>query len=426
MWLFPLVLACYRVMLPFWLLLAAPGWVVKMARRGGFGSGLGERFAIYTTPPEGEPCGAIHVHAVSVGEALLALKLIRAWRERDPAARFVLATGTATGHEVARRAELADVRVTYVPVDLRLCVASYLRRFEPARLVLVEGEMWPHLLLACRRRGVPVMLVNARLSPRSEARFRAVAPIVRPVFGLLDGMAVQEPEDIARWEALGIDRAKLRVTGSMKFDPGAGALPARRPEFTAMLAAFGPGRPVVLAASTHGGEDAWIGAAVREAWPQALFVTVPRHAERRAEVKASLEAIGFEAIARSAFTPPQDPARACLMVDSTGELRDWTAHAAAVVIGKSILGIGGQNPAEAIQARSVLFFGPHMENFEPLAARLASRGGAWRFTTAEELATGLKHRLGDPAAAEAACSAAAEVLAVHSGATSRMLDFLGV
>src|SRR5690606_5411998 len=135
--------------------------------------------------------------------------------------------------------------------------------------------------------------------------------------------------------------------GSLKFDPGAAQRPARRDEFAAMIEAFGAGRPVVLAASTHAGEDAWIGSAVREASSEALYVTVPRHAERREEVRSELEAAGFEVVLRSSFRRPVEPARACLVVDSTGELRDWTAHADAVVIGKSILGFGGQNPAEA-------------------------------------------------------------------------------
>ena len=419
---FRLVLGLYRLLLPVFFLLVLPGWILRMGRRGGFGSGLRERFSIYTRPEEEEPCGAVHVHAVSVGETLLALKLIRAWQARVPGKRFVLATGTATGHAVAAEAALADVRVTYAPVDFPVCVNRYMNRFEPERLVLVEGEAWPHLLLACRKRGIPVTLLNARLSPRSERRYRNVASIVRPVFGMLDAVAAQEEADVPRWEALGVSRDKITVTGSSKFDPGAAVLPAQRAEFTAMLSSFGSARPVVLAASTHAGEETWIGKAIRET--TALYAVVPRHAERRAEVRADLEAEDFEVVQRSAFHPPSDPSRACFMIDSTGELRDWTAHADLVVIGKSILGTGGQSPAEAILARKPLLFGRNMQNFEPLATSLVNAGGAIRFDSAASLKQHVGELLADPARRARMSDAASHVLATHAGATQRMIDLL--
>lgn len=419
---FRLVLGLYRLLLPLFLVTALPGWLIRMGRRGGFGSGLRERFSIYSRPEEEEPCGAVHLHSISVGETLLALKLIRAWRERDPEQRFVLATGTATGHAVAKEAALPKVRVTYSPVDLRCCVARYLNRFEPAQLVLVEGEAWPHLLLACRKRGIPVRLVNARLSPRSEKRYRKLAGIVRPVFGMLDKVAAQEAADVERWEALGVAREKTTVTGSSKFDPGAAVLPAKREEFAKMLDAFGKDRAVVLSSSTHGDEEAWIANALREV--DALCALVPRHAERRAEVKAALAKGYFEVVLRSAFHPPQDPAHACFVIDSTGELRDWTAHATLVVIGKSILGRGGQSPVEAILARKPLLFGPNMQNFEPLCSSLVSAGGAIRFRDAAEFDSSVRALIADPARAMRMCDEAARVLATHDGATERILDML--
>lgn len=419
---FRLVLGLYRLLLPFLFLIALPGWLVRMARRGGFGSGLRERFSIYTRPEEAEPCGEVHLHAVSVGETMIALKLVRAWQVREPGRRFVIAVGTATGHAVAKDAAIEGVRVTYAPFDFPVCVGRYVARFEPSQIVLVEGEAWPHLLLECQKRGVPVRLVNARLSPRSERRYRKVAPLVQPVFGMLDAVAAQEPSDIARWEALGVALEKITVTGSSKFDPGAAALPAKREEFSAMLDPFGKGRPVVLAASTHGDEEAWIGRAMHEV--KALYAAVPRHAERRAEVRAALEGEGYEVILRSNYHSPRDAANACFVIDSTGELRDWTAHATFVVIGKSILGTGGQSPVEAILARKPLLFGPHMENFEPLASSLVASGGAIRFRDRWELVHSLKDLLSDSARCERMCESAARVLDGHAGATGRILDLL--
>lgn len=415
-------LAIYRLLLPLLFIAAFPGWVVKMVRRGGIGTRLGERAAIYSVPLEQEPCGAVHIHAVSVGEALLALKLLREWRAADPDQAFLLATGTATGHAVASAAGLPGLRVTYSPLDFPSMVGRYLNRFEPAQIVLIEGEAWPHLLRACRRRNIPVRLVNARLSPRSSRRYRRFAAWVRPVFGHLDFVAIQEPADVAVWEALGVDREKIHATGSLKFDPGSGPRPATRPEFQEMLGAFGRGRRIVLAASTHHGEEAAFANAARAADPAALPVIVPRHAERRREVTADLERAGFEVILRSRFHPPIHPQNACLVVDSTGELRDWTAHAEVVVIGKSFLATGGQNPAEAILARRPLVFGPHMENFQPLASRLVTAKGCLQVGSLADLATAIRRALGPDAAGLA--ENAATLLASHEGATLRILDLL--
>ena len=423
---FVLGLTLYRLLLPLLFLVAFPGWLVKMLRRGGLGTPLGERVGLYTVPLEFEPCGAIHVHAVSVGEALLALKLIREWRRAEPARRFVLATGTATGFAVASAADLPGLRVTYAPLDFPGMVRRYLKRFEPAQVVLVEGEAWPHLLLACQRRQLPVSLVNARLSPGSARRYQRFAAWVRPLFGLLETLATQEPEDAAVWEALGVPAAKIHCTGSLKIDPGSGPVPTRRPEFQAMLDAFagaGGRRPVILAASTHAGEEAWLAAAIRSADPSALAVIVPRHAERRAQVKSELERLGFEVVLRSAFAPPDNPAAACFVIDTTGELRDWTAHADAVIIGKSFLATGGQNPCEAILAEIPVICGPHMENFQPLTDSLIAAGAIFPAHDPASLAAALRQAL-DPAQARPATVRATAILTRHHGATRRIVELL--
>lgn len=418
-------LAIYRLLLPFLFIVAFPGWILKMLRRGGFHTQLGERAAIYTTPLEYEPCGAVHFHAVSVGESLLALKLIREWLMEEPGRRFVLATGTATGHAVARAADIPGLRVTYSPLDFRWMVRRYLNRFEPAQIVLIEAEVWPHLLLECQRRKTPVRLVNARMSPRSARRFTRCAGLLRPLYSLLDFVAIQEPEDAGIWEMLGICPQNIHPTGSVKFDPGSGARPSRNPEFQVMLDCYGKNRPVVLAASTHAGEAAWIAAAIRDANPDILAVIAPRHAERRMEVKAELEAAGFAVSLRSTFTEPAASADRpqVFVIDSTGELRTWTAHADGVIIGKSFLATGGQNPGEAILAGKPVIFGPHMENFQPLAQRLVTTGGAICARDPSELSQAILTSI-NPQQAEAMTRHATKVLARHDGATRRILALL--
>jgi 3-deoxy-D-manno-octulosonic-acid transferase len=416
----------YRLLLPLFLMVALPGWWMRMLRRGGMGTGLAERIGIYRGDLECEPCGAVHLHAVSVGEVMIALRLIRSWHRREPGKTFVLATGTATGHAVATAARIDGLRVTYAPLDFRISVRRYLDRFEPLCIVLVEGEAWPQLLIEARRRGIPVVLVNARMSPRSAKRYRRFAAWLRPYFSLLDWIAIQESGDESLWKPLGIDSANIHVTGSLKYDPEDAVMPQPREAFDRILSRFGNPKRIVLAASTHAGEDAWIARAAIHAADDVLMVMAPRHAERRDEVVAELVAAGFRPVLRSACDDPfsVDVGVPVLVIDSTGELRDWTAHADVVVIGKSFLAKGGQSPVEAVLAGKPVVFGPHMENFEPLASSMVAHGGAIRADDAASLVGAIRAGL-DDGNVRRQTEAASACLARHRGAIDRVLDLLG-
>ena len=225
-----------------------------------------------------------------------------------------------------------------------------------------------------------------------------------------------------------MDPRRIHHTGSLKFDPGSGPRPTKRPDFQQMLDAIRGKRPVILAASTHPGEDAFIATAIRDTAPHALPVVVPRHAERRTDVKNELERAGFEVVMRSKCQPGfgvQLPGARphVFLIDSTGELCDWTAHADVIIIGKSFLAMGGQNPSEAILAGKPLILGPHMENFEPLAARLTSTCGCLRAVDAPQLRTAIGIAL-DPTSAASLTRNAACLLVRHDGATQRILNLL--
>lgn len=417
-------LLLYRLLLPLLFVAAFPAWLLKMLRRDGMGTALLERAGIYEHSAEFEPCGAIHIHSVSVGETLLALKLVREWRKRAPQQEFVIATGTATGHHVATAATLDGVRVTYAPLDFRWMVRRYLARFEPSSIVLIEGEVWPHLMLACKSRGIPVTLVNARVSPSSARRYRRFAPWIRPLFSRLRAVAIQERADSALWRDLGVPAECIQHTGSLKFDPGSGKPPRRREEFQRLLDRHPDRGPVILASSTHPGEHAWVARTARQACPGALIAIAPRHVERRAEVQQELLQAGLGSILRSQLDGHAIPqAGEVLVIDTTGELKDWAAHADVAIIGKSLLATGGQNPCEAIQAGRPVICGPHMENFEPLASQLREAGGILPAASPEQLASSLRQAL-DPRQAALATRNASQVLQIHAGATGRIIDLI--
>jgi 3-deoxy-D-manno-octulosonic-acid transferase len=300
-------------------------------------------------------------------------------------------------------------------VDLPFVVRRTLKRFEPKQIVLIESEVWPNLLVLAKKSGTKITVANARLSARSEKRYHKVKGIIAPLFSLFDRVGVPDERDVKRWADLGVRKEALVVTGSVKFDQQGAAAPEKKAEFQTMLDTFGAGRNVVMVLSSHIGEEKWIAKALLGV--NALIVVVPRHAERRAEVKSDLESLGIEVVLRSEFRPVNDPMNACLVVDSTGELKNWTAHADVAVVGKSFLGKGGQNPTEAIAAGVPVVTGPNMQNFEPLMSMLESVEGV------KKVGSGVKLRSTVEAILEGDCSeevsAAKGVLLAHQGATRR-------
>ena len=419
-----LVLIIYNCLLPVLFLVAFPAWLVKMWKRGGYGSGLLERFAYFKAPAVDEPKEVVYIHAVSVGEVLIALKLIQGWQKIFPEDSVVLAATTSTGHDVALSKSPENVRVIYSPIDFGFLVRSVFRRFSPSQIILIEAEAWPNLLNIARKNKIPVSMVNVRLSQRSEARYQKFSNLVLPLFRMVSCYCVQNDGDAERFAGLGIPREQIKVAGSIKFDPVGGDVPKRRREFKKMLDDFGVGRQVVIAASTHQGEEQLIGDAHLQSGSEALLVVVPRHAERRSEVVSDLEASGFEVVLRSRYAPPNSPKKACLVVDSTGELRDWTAHADLLIIGKSWLGHGGQNPAEAIVAGVPVLCGPHMENFEPLISMLSQAGGVKMLESGELLAPSIVGLLADYESVKSMVENAKAVLSCHDGAVEKTIGYL--
>ena len=414
-------LLIYNLLLPVFLVISIPGYLIKMKKRGGFGTGLSERFGIYRKPASQEPQGGLYVHAVSVGETFIALKFIREWckTHSEP---VILATSTATGHQVARDAALPQVRPLYSPLDVPGLAGRCLDRFKPKAVVLIEAELWPNFAEACHSRQIPMVMVNARLSPRSEGRYAKVRGITQLLFERLTALAAQNENDKGRFARIGVNPDIITAPGSIKFDVMGDAPKEIREDFRSILDTLRGGKPVVLAASTHAGEEALIATAIREAG--AFPLIVPRHAERRPQVTADLQQAGFTPLLRTAGEIPAEiPANVCYVADTTGELRDWTALADVVIIGKSFLAKGGQNPVEAIAARKPVITGPDMTNFADLVALLKA-DDAIVCCEAGELAAEIRKALSNTPAIQERTQRAFNALHVHSGATRRTVELV--
>jgi 3-deoxy-D-manno-octulosonic-acid transferase len=238
---------------------------------------------------------------------------------------------------------------------------------------------------------------------------------------LLDLVCVVDPEDTERWAALGVDRARIHQTGSIKYD-GENVEPDPTGPLEVLHALeIDDRRPVLLGGSTHPGEEevmAQIFRELRDEFADLLLIVAPRHAERATEVQHTLEQLGLRVVRRSQ-TAPINGNVDCILLDTTGELRNWYAIATVVFIGKSLLAHGGQNPAEVIVVGKPVVFGPHMENFAIFARALAARNGAIQINSAGELQSAIVDLLRDPQARDRLAANAREVLAIHTGATAR-------
>jgi 3-deoxy-D-manno-octulosonic-acid transferase len=423
----------YNLAYPLGLVAMLPWLVNRMLRRGKYRHKFGQRFAIYSRRVrlrfrEG---GRTWVHAVSVGEVNIALKLVHRMREREPARKFVLSTTTSTGFALAGEHRSDWLEPIYNPLDFFLFTRRALDLIRPREIILVEAEVWPNLVCQARRRNIPIALVNARLSPRSEKRFRMFRAITAPLFNQLDVICVQEPEDVARWRSLGVGAARIRHTGSIKFDD-ASATPRAARDIRPVLESLGVPAcaPILIGASTHKGEEAALGRAfqsLKAGFPNLFFISVPRHAERAAEVRADLEALGLRVANRSEIENRESRVENhpdVLLVDTTGELRDWLACATVVFIGKSLLSKGGQNPAESIVAGAATAFGPNMQNFAILVHGLLEAGGAVEIPDEAALVAELGRLLHDGDLRTAMVRSGQAVIASHRGATDRTCDIL--
>jgi 3-deoxy-D-manno-octulosonic-acid transferase len=334
----------------------------------------------------------------------------------------ILATSTATGHQVARDAALPNVRPLYSPLDVPGLPGRALKRFEPKAVVLIEAELWPNFAEACYRRRIPMVMVNARLSPRSEGRYAKVRGITRLLFERLTALGAQNDNDKGRFARIGVNPDIITAPGSIKFDVMGDTPKELREDFRTILDTLRHDKPVVLAASTHAGEEALIATAIRDAGGFPLIV--PRHAERRPQVTADLQQAGFTPLLRTSGEIPADiPANICYVADTTGELRDWTALADVVVIGKSFLAKGGQNPVEAIAARKPVITGPDMTNFADLVTLLKAENGIV-CCEADKLADEIRQALTGGEIIQERTQRAYNALHVHSGATRRTVELV--
>jgi 3-deoxy-D-manno-octulosonic-acid transferase len=416
----------YNLFWPIGLLFFLPGYFVKMIRRGGYREKFGQRLGICDDELRARLSKqkSTWLHAVSVGEVNIALKLANALRVLEPDLHCVLTTTTTTGFALANKNAPPWIEVMYTPLDYWPIMRRAFSAIRPTRVLLVEAEVWPNLVAFAHECRIPAILVNARLSLRSERRFRRFRFFVAPTFRLLDLVCAQEPEDVDRWAALGVARNRIRAVGSIKYDPDGHERGLEAQEDVQQIGFNHPDRerPVLFGGSTHRGEEeilARLFLRLRQQFPSLRLFIAPRHVERLREIRWQLDALPLRVALASEVASDRESDADCIVLDTTGELQRWYAIATVVFIGKSLTAHGGQNPVEPIIAGKPVVFGPHMENFATLAKALVLKKGAIQVADMDSLEQAIVALLGDNEARQHLVQRAREVLSEHQGATAR-------
>ena len=364
----------------------------------------------------------IWVHAVSVGEVRSAAPLVAELVVRYPEHRIVVTTMTPTGSQQVR--DLFGERVShcYVPYDFPDAVRRFLDRIRPEVAIVAETEFWPNIFAECRRSGIPLLLVNGRVSQASLRGYLRVPNVTRAMLANADLLCAQTPVDAQRLRNLGADPKLVHVTGNLKFDV---ELPRELlAEALALRDQWGRARPVWIAASTHGGEERKVLAAFRvlaRRYPGLLLVLVPRHPERFGAVARLCRRNGFNVALRSRTPGPLPSGTEVLVGDTMGELQRLYAAADVAFIGGSLVAHGGQNLLEACAVDVPVIFGPHMFHFEEISAMALERGAARQVHDVAGLAAAVALYFDEPELRRAAGRSAHTLVSDNRGALARTL-----
>ncbi len=383
----------------------------------------GERFGFLSAMPSpfgGPPGRTIWLHAVSVGETRAAQPLIAALRLRYPQIRILLTHMTPTGRATSEALFGDSVMRSYLPYDTPWAMRRFLRRFKPQLGLIMETELWPNLIAACQHEGIPLLLVNARLSERSAHRYARFPTLSHEALTGLAAIGAQSSEDATRLNSLGAPNCS--VTGNMKFDIDP---PPAQLALAGQLRARFRGRPVFLAASTREGEEILLLDAWRKvgAGDTALLIIVPRHPQRFDDVAKLINDRGMP-MQRRSENGELRPATQIVLGDSMGEMFAWYAAADLAFIGGSLLDFGCQNLIEACAVGTPVLLGPSTHNFAEAASEALLCGAARSITNADQLVHEALRLLADAAARERMGHAGKEFANRHRGATQRTLQLI--
>ncbi|OHE55331.1 MAG: hypothetical protein A2027_02375, partial [Thermodesulfovibrio sp. RBG_19FT_COMBO_41_18] len=380
---------------------------------------LREKFGFLNSSFVPHPSSLIWVHAVSVGEVMAALPMLKSLKKRYPSRGIILSTITDTGQKVAREGAPEDTIIVYLPFDIASILNTVLKRIKPEILIVIETELWPNLFRVFKENGIPVILFNGRISEGSFKGYKKVSFFMKRILSYVDFFGMQGEEYAERIRSLGANKSRVKTLGNFKFDTKP---PSQIPEWTKKIKG-----PVIIAGSTYEREEEFLTSVyleLKKDFPDLNLIIAPRHPERFKGVEDMLSSKGISFIKRSAFstqhselseaTDWQTIKGMIILLDTIGELSAVYGIADIAIIGKSFKGYGGQNPLEPAYWEKPILCGPHMENF-PVIKDFYNAGAALEVNE-EGLYAKLKELLRSPEKAKEIGSKAQELYRRNAGA----------
>jgi 3-deoxy-D-manno-octulosonic-acid transferase len=422
----------YTLIYALGFVLLSPAFLYRMWKRGKYRENFFQRFGRYA--PElrqrlaTKSSRRCWIQAVSVGEVNLAFLLVAGLRRKFPELQLIVTTTTSTGYALARERLPKEVDLLYFPQDFPGPLRRAFNLIQPDFIVLMESELWPGHLWEAARRKIPVYLVNARMSPRSAKHYRQARWFCRGLFRGLSLVCAQSAEDAGNYIAQGVPADRVHMTGNMKYDASLPQGGPRRFDPRQVLSDWGvtPAQPVLVAGSTHPGEEEILFdllATWRKKFPGLFLVLVPRHVDRTPEIVELAKRKQVNLALRKTGTPT-GPAPACLLVNTTGELKGFYEISTVIFVGKSLVGEGGQNIVEAAASGHPVVFGPHMQNFKEISRQFVTAGAGIQVPDAAGLHDAIEMLLQDSAKREQVVTAARRVIAANVGALERTVELI--
>ncbi len=416
----------YNFFLTVLLIATIPYYLVRSLFSKRFRSALPQRLGFFQSSSFEKP---IWVHAASVGEVFCSIPLLRRIKKELPDAKIVLTTMTFTGNETAKvHAPEAD-QILFVPIDHPLIIRRTVEKIQPCLLLIAETELWPNLLNAFGKRGIPVILFNGRISQKSFRRYLFFKFFFEECLKYISLFLMQTEEDRKRVVAIGAEFQKTEVVGNLKFDQ---TFPSFTHEASSKMAeslGLRGEKKILIAGSTHSGEEEILVSLYKELKkiePDLLLLLAPRHLERLDEVERILRKEAISWLRKTSFPRGLDrsdqESPQVILLDTMGELTSIYSLGTLVFVGGSLARIGGHNPLEPLLFRKCVLFGPYMFNFLEISSRLIEAGGAIQVAGEEELFSQLRRLLSDERAREEVGEKGYQFLRKHQGSTERMFE----